>query len=158
MAPPGVRFLLGDVPKYLLPLELPLLVHVVVLVLLRVYNWTPSVGLIILVWLFVLPVYHQARSTYTHFIHVREARRLEARLVPKVKGKLPANVDLLYKGLMKKTLYLGDGLIAWTQTHGTTFSVTTVGDTRIFTINPENLKRILATDFDNYVKGVSFNT
>lgn len=144
-----------DVAKCFLP---SLVVHAALILLSHIFRWNLSAGIIVLVWLFALPVYLQACSTYTRFTHVREARRLGARLVPRIHGRFPGNVDLLYNGFMKKTIYLGDGLLAWTQTHGTTFSVTTVGDTRILTMNPENLKRILATDFDNYVKGISFNT
>jgi len=81
MAPPGVRFLLGDVPKYLLPLELPLLVHVVVLVLLPCLQLDSLRRLIILVWLSCYPyITRLALLTRTSFTFARQGG-WQARLV-----------------------------------------------------------------------------
>jgi hypothetical protein len=153
--PPGVLFCLV-ILKLLSP---PIVLHVSLRLLSYVYSWSFSTSAFVAVWVFTLPVYVQARSAYTHYVHIREARKLGAELVPSIRGKWPGNLDILYSGgFVRKNSYIGDGLVQHVQTHGTTFALSTLGETRILTMNPENIKRILATDFDNYVKGKSFNT
>lgn len=154
MVAPGVLFCF-DLLQLLVP---PIIVHTSLKLLSYVYSWNISAAVFVVVWIFTLPAYHQARAAYTYSLHAREARRHDAELVPSIRGKWPGNLDVLYNGFIKKGAYLGDGFIAPVKTHGTTFSLTTMGDTRILTINPENIKRVLATDFTSYVKGVSFNT
>ncbi|KAF8577258.1 cytochrome P450 [Ramaria rubella] len=154
MAAPGVVFCV-DISRRLIP---TLLIHASLRIISHIYAWEISTAVYAAVWILFLPLYAQAHSAYTRLVHIREARKLGAELVPSVRGKWPGNIDLLVNGFTKQDLYVGDGLIHWTKIYGTTFAVTTLGDTRILTINPENVKRILASDFDNYVKGVSFNT
>jgi hypothetical protein len=154
MVAPGVLFC-WDLSKLLLP---TILVHASVRLVSYVYSWSIPTAVFVAVWIFTFPAYLEVQATYTRSKHMREARKLGAELIPSVKGKWPGNVDILYNAFIKKGVYLGDGFVARIQTHGSTYALTTLGDTRVLTINPENIKRMLATDFDNYVKGVSFNT
>jgi len=154
MVAPGVLFCL-DILKLLAP---PIFVHALLRLLSYAYSCNLSAAVFVAVWVFTLPAYHKARSAYTQSLHAREARRQGAELVPSLRGKWPGNFDFLYNNFIKQGLYIGDGFVLATKTHGTTFSLTTMGDTRVLTINPENIKRVLATDFGNYVKGTSFNT
>lgn len=154
VVPPGVIFLF-DLSKSFVP---PLALHVSLRLLSDVFSWTLPTSTFVAVWVFTLPVYIQARATYTHFMQSREARRLGAELVPQIKGKWPGNLDLLLRSLRRKTVYIGEELERNVKQHGTTFGVSIMGDVRITTIHPENIKRILATEFDNYVKGKAFNS
>ncbi|KAG2056638.1 cytochrome P450 [Suillus hirtellus] len=62
----------------------------------------------------------------------RKANRLGARLVPRIHGKLPGNLDKVVKMVLKnENEYLGRPI-------------------------EDEIKTILATDFDNYVKGAKF--
>ena len=154
MVAPGLLSCL-DILKLLVP---PISIHASLRLLSYAYSWNLPAAVLVAVWIFTLPAYHQIRAAYIHSLHSREARRLGAELIPSIKGKWPGNLDFLYNSFIKKGLYIGDGIIAPMKALGTTYSLTTMGDTRIITINPENIKQILATDFTNYVKGVSFNT
>ena len=154
MAPPGVQFC-WYIFKFLLP---PIVVHTSLRLFSYLYSWSVPSAVFAAVWIFTIPAYIQAHASYVHYVHTCEARKLGADLVPSIRGKWPGNLDILYNNFVRKGVYIGDGYMNLVQTHGTTFALPTPGDTRILTMNPENIKRVLATDFDNYVKGVSFNS
>lgn len=159
---PGVYFLCTAIPTAIAP---PLIVHLSLLYLSHFY----SHSLVALVWIFTLPTFWYLQATYTHFQRVRDARRLGAKLVPLVSGesfvftgsciqliallgKWPGNIDLLWTNFFGRDLYLGDGFTKAIETHGTTFSNSVLGDYRILTANPENMKLVLSTDFVHFEK------
>lgn len=150
----GFRFCF-DVLKLLVP---TFLVHASLRLLSYAYSWNIPAAIFIVVSIFTLPAYYHARTTCIYYLQLRETRRLGAELVPSLRGKWPGNLDILYNSLFRKTMYPGDSFMMPVGKLGTTYAITIAGDTKILTINPENVKRILATDFTNYVKGVSFNT
>ncbi|KAF8522182.1 cytochrome P450 [Hysterangium stoloniferum] len=154
--PPGARFCADIFKSFLLP---PLLAHMGLRLISVIFAVHFSSAYIAAVWIFTLPIYLRLCDSYTNLIDSREARRLGAKLVPSVPGKWPGNIDLLYNVFLKKDLYPGDGVTNWVRgNNGTTFALSTLGETRLVTMNPENVKRVLATDFDNYVKGEFFNS
>ncbi|KAF8577266.1 CYP63 cytochrome P450 monooxygenase-like protein [Ramaria rubella] len=92
-----------------------------------------------------------------HLVHVRDARRLGAELIVQTPGKLPGNIDLLWTNFFGQDLYLGDGFAKAIDKYGTTFANKVLGDFRVVTANPQNVKQLLATDFHSYEKGPKFN-
>lgn len=78
--------------------------------------------------------------------------------MPRVEGVLPGNLDLLYKGFSAdKSEYLGEPWLSPMRRLGTTFAVRILRDQRLCTLNPKNIQKILATDFEVYCKGKLFD-
>ncbi|KAI3611978.1 cytochrome p450 monooxygenase pc-3 [Moniliophthora roreri] len=84
----------------------------------------------------------------------REAYAMGARLVPRVHGKLPGNLDVLRQ--MMVNWRKGDGLGEVIEEKGPIFNMHVLWDDMIVTIWPEHLHILLASDFPNYVKGERF--
>jgi len=87
----------------------------------------------------------------------RRAAAIGARIVPRVNGKWPGNVDILIRLLDNWRLgYPSDGFVEWMDELGSTFDLHIFWEDVIFTAEPELIKTILVTDFPNYVKGDKF--
>ncbi|KAJ7459777.1 cytochrome P450 [Mycena latifolia] len=121
-------------------------------------------GILIPTWLLIslsaasVPLYTVLRLTLRNFHHRREATELGARLAPTSNnGKWPGNLDLLIE-MQKiwKTGYPGDGLRELIEEVGPVANLRVLWDNIILTTSPEHIKIILATDFNNYVKGEKF--
>ena len=128
-----------------------------------------------------LPAWHWLRARIRRARTARAAQRRGARVAPRADGVLPWNVDLLVDGCtVNRSRYLGDPLLAVFDLAGRggravhkhidqqggdvgrggraeTCSLEILGDDRLLTMNPENIKKVLATEFDNYRKGGLFN-
>ncbi|KAF8585830.1 cytochrome P450 [Ramaria rubella] len=112
------------------------------------------------IYAFSFPIYGHITSRLYRLKVALAARRLGARVVKRIDGSLPWNIDLLVQGFTaSRTDYLGDQVLSgWGSVEGEhTFSVEILGDNRIITMNPRNIQKILATDFDMYCKGSLFN-
>ncbi|TFK72654.1 cytochrome P450 [Pluteus cervinus] len=105
----------------------------------------------------------------------RDAAAVGARLAPRAEGVYPGNYDILttmlnnwkfgYPGMLTLLILVmtiigcydeGDGLWDILETKGPTFNMRIFWDDLVFTSHPEHLKLILATDFNNFVKGNRF--
>ncbi|KAJ7510439.1 cytochrome P450, partial [Mycena galericulata] len=87
------------------------------------------------------------------------AKSLGARLPPRVRGKWPGNIDVLrYLLAIYETGYLGDGFYGLVDSLGPVFNLRLLWITHVFTVCPEHIQIILATNFNNYVKGQSFRS
>ncbi|KAJ2921173.1 hypothetical protein H1R20_g15922, partial [Candolleomyces eurysporus] len=91
---------------------------------------------------------------YRKWRHQQQAEKLGARLAPVIDSRSIGN----YKFLIKlneawKRGYPGDGLWGYTEEVGTIFNCNVVFEDSIYTLEPEHVKRVLATDFDNFPKG-----
>lgn len=152
---PGVRFLITTgIPAFLGP---PVLVHAL-LIFLSHFNLiliTPTI--LICTYLFALPVYVLLSIRVSILREIWGAYRLGARVIPRVEGILPGNLDILYKGFADKSKYIGELWLSPIRNHGTTFSIRVLRDQRLCTLNPKNIQKILALDFDLYRKGSLFN-
>ncbi|KAJ7183187.1 cytochrome P450 [Mycena filopes] len=96
-----------------------------------------------------------AKSVYERF----HAYSLGARFAPKVTGRWPGNIDVLRKILqIYETGYLGDGFYGMVESLGPVFELTLLWSPLLFTVSPEHVQIILATDFNNYVKGKRFRS
>ncbi|KAJ7465949.1 cytochrome P450 monooxygenase pc-1 [Mycena latifolia] len=98
-----------------------------------------------------------ARNVATSAYHKQDAERMGARLAPRLRGKWPGNFDFISK-LMQAyvTGYLGDGLYELVDSLGPVFDIWPLWQNVIFTVSPEHIQIILATDFNNYIKGHRF--
>ncbi|RXW17453.1 hypothetical protein EST38_g8392 [Candolleomyces aberdarensis] len=73
---------------------------------------------------------------YRKWRHQQQAEKLGARLAPVIDSRS-----------------IGDGLWEYTEEIGTIFNCNVVFEDCIYTLEPEHVKRVLATDFDNFPKG-----
>ncbi|KAG2105762.1 cytochrome P450 [Suillus discolor] len=81
----------------------------------------------------------------------RKATRLGARLVPRIQGKWPGNLDKLVNVILTLEVeYLGQ------PNSGPTLNYRCLWEDYIVTTEPQHVKTILVTDFHNYVKGAKF--
>ena len=64
-------------------------------------------------------------------------------------GKFPGNIDLLWK-FFGPNVYMGDGFAQVFEEKGATFSLTILGEYRMVTRSPQNMKKILATEFESF--------
>ncbi|KAE9407488.1 cytochrome P450 [Gymnopus androsaceus JB14] len=114
-------------------------------------------------WLFVtvsaviLPGLITCRVLYKDWKLRREAARLGARIAPKWRGSWVGNLDHL-RLMMQNfwTGYPGDGLWEAAEELGPVFNINILWEDTVFTTCPEHIQIILATDFNNYVKGENF--
>ncbi|GLB44358.1 putative cytochrome P450 monooxygenase [Lyophyllum shimeji] len=105
-----------------------------------------------------IPFLFTARVIYKRFSDRRQAAALGARLAPEINGKLIGNLDIL--STMRRlwdTGYPADGLIEVMCDKGPTVNMRIMWVDMVFTSCPEHIKAILATDFNNYAKGMRFH-
>ncbi|KAG2055982.1 cytochrome P450 monooxygenase pc-3 [Suillus hirtellus] len=87
----------------------------------------------------------------------RKATRLGARLVPRIQGRWPANLDKLVNTIQRfKVEYLGQPVLDEMKELGPTLNYRCLWEDYIVTTEPQHVKTILVTDFHNYVKGAKF--
>ncbi|KNZ78574.1 Cytochrome P450 52E1 [Termitomyces sp. J132] len=94
---------------------------------------------------------------YKSFDDRRQAAKLGARLARRIDGKSLGNVDIL--ATMRRlweTGYIADGLIGYIGQGDPVVNLRILWSNIIFTVWPEHIKMILATDFPNYEKGKRF--
>ncbi|KAG2143713.1 cytochrome P450, partial [Suillus clintonianus] len=114
-------------------------------------------------WIFLLgatsslPIGFTLRLLYVGIIRRRQAARMGARLACTVKGKTIGNLDVMLKMVDRfKNGYPGDGLADFVAEFGTCFNLHFMYEDLIFTVEPSHIKTILASDFENYIKGNKF--
>ncbi|KAH7882560.1 cytochrome P450 [Phlebopus sp. FC_14] len=87
----------------------------------------------------------------------RRAAALGARLIPRIRGRWPGNADELWNMVRRaETDYIGQALWEQNKIHGPTVNLRFLWEDIIVTTEPQHVKTILATDFNNYVKGEKF--
>ncbi|KAJ7755198.1 cytochrome P450 [Mycena metata] len=147
--PPGLAHLARILPPALLPCavtyfflsRVPLLLDWGVLPL-----WSRVLGTIV-----APPI---VAYVYNEYQQAREAASLGAVRLPVVYDRWPGGLSLISK--MAKSFkegYPGDFLEEWCEQYGNTLVTKVLFQSGIFTTEPEYIKIILATDFDNYWKG-----
>ncbi|KAJ7833278.1 cytochrome P450 monooxygenase pc-3 [Mycena leptocephala] len=108
----------------------------------------------ILVTLFAPPVCGILVHFYKKYQNTRDAAARGATPIPVVYDKWPGGISLITSVLKSFTAgYPGDFLQDWCERYGNTVTANLMFTPTIFTIEPEYIKRILATEFDNYWKG-----
>ncbi|TFK68753.1 cytochrome P450 [Pluteus cervinus] len=104
-----------------------------------------------------LPSYIIFKVQSTERAHRREAAAAGGRLVPRVQGRLLGNFDQLTT-LVGKWLngYPGDGFQDLVDEYGAAVNTRVLWTDSVFSCSPEYTKLILASGFENYVKGERF--
>ncbi|KAF7352323.1 hypothetical protein MVEN_01196000 [Mycena venus] len=105
----------------------------------------------VLVVLLAQPAMAIILHIYTEFKNSRDAASRGAVTPPVAYDRWPGGWGLMKA--MSKTEYPGDFLIDWFEQYGNTFTAKVAFNSTIFTIEPEYVKAILATDFDHFYKG-----
>ncbi|KAJ6513501.1 cytochrome P450 monooxygenase pc-1 [Mycena vulgaris] len=154
MVSPGVDFLIRSSPILAIPLTVglglpPLCAHLSGLAL---PPWA-AIALAIA----SLPLYAFFSVLRRDWRHRRAAAALGARLVPVVKGTSIGSIDILKQMRFNRAFgYPADGLREAVAELGPTVNFKVLWMDTILTTAPEHIKLILATDFNNYVKGERF--
>ncbi|KAF5342731.1 hypothetical protein D9757_014479 [Collybiopsis confluens] len=97
------------------------------------------------------PLYALVQGWYTDFQNARRAAEMGAVLAPVVKEssfKIRSSIVRSFNGG-----YTGDAFYEWMQQYGFTYQMKIFGERRMMTVEPEHIKAILATSFDNFEKG-----
>lgn len=104
-----------------------------------------------------VPTIAAARIILTRLKQRREAAALGAKMIPTAKGKWIGNADV-FRTMQHNFLYgyPGDGLDELLKERGPVANLRVFWSDLVFTASPEHVKLILATDFENYVKGARF--
>ncbi|KAK7057643.1 cytochrome P450 [Favolaschia claudopus] len=150
--PPGLRFLGRTlvIPTCLFLLLQAIVTH-------PVHGFGLSMWTAPIVAAFALVAFTLARNILVGITHAKEAHAMGARIIPRARGTWPGSVDLMRKMLTAyKTGYLGDSFAALVQALGPVMNIRVLWQDKIFTVAPEHIQMILATDFKNYVKGKQF--
>ncbi|EJD03502.1 cytochrome P450 monooxygenase pc-1 [Fomitiporia mediterranea MF3/22] len=156
MLSPGLKLLLVKSPK--------LLAHLLTIALLY-YGSSKYFGFILRWPLFLkllgglglVPITALVQVTWTQLRNKWAARRMGAILPPLVKSYLPGSVDTLrYVFEHERSGYLGDDALVHIKDLGRTFNWRLFWMDKIITTEPEHVKAVLATEFENYEKGDVF--
>ncbi|KAE9388190.1 cytochrome P450 [Gymnopus androsaceus JB14] len=129
MIPPG--------PRYLFRLAFPQVISVI-------YS-TPSSAF------FAYPAYLLARLWLRDHRNSRRAAELGAVRPPAVKESSYSIVSAIVNSFNNG--YTGDCFFEWTKQYGYIFRMKTYGEERIMTVEPEHIKAIMATKFEDFEKG-----
>ncbi|KAJ7853332.1 cytochrome P450 [Mycena olivaceomarginata] len=128
-----------------------------------VHYLSKRAGVDIPVWITVLltatslPLYVTYRVWRKDTLQRREADAMGARIAPTVQGKWLGNIDWMRQLVhLRAHGYPGDGLNEVIAELGPVLNMRVLWMDSIFTVCPEHIKLILATDFNNYEKGERF--
>ncbi|THU78313.1 cytochrome P450 [Dendrothele bispora CBS 962.96] len=124
----------------------------ITLLLLKLLQQSPfGVNLPTWAWVAALVSVHPANwivSTLYNMHRVKkEAAARGAILVPRVKGGIFELIGKIRNG------YMAEGFFEWSRQYGQTYIFPIFGVDRIMTMEPEHIKAILATQFDDFHKG-----
>ncbi|TFK35037.1 cytochrome P450 monooxygenase pc-3 [Crucibulum laeve] len=152
--PPGLLYLFHNLPSVLLPPSLVFISHKI---------GQSHLDIVLPIWAVVvaaflsLPFALFFKVSYANFKNARDAEAHGAVLPPQVYDPIPGSVSLLMMALENfKTGYPGDMFVEWAQKYGNIFNFKILFENRFFTCEPEHIKAILATQFDNFEKGPQF--
>ncbi|KAH9927640.1 cytochrome P450 [Fomitopsis serialis] len=96
------------------------------------------------------------RLQYADWMHRRDARRMGARPIPRVRGRWPGNLDI-YLQLLKAyhTTYLGSfHLKLFEEYHTTTLNLRLLWQDFIITMDAKHQQFVLATGYEHFWRGV----
>jgi len=103
------------------------------------------------------PLYDTFSSLVKRKLEDRYIASIGAVRTPELDGKSIANLDVLQQLMhVKEHGYPCEYLDDWLTAYGMTYNIRVLWEDQIFTVDPENVKALLATDFDNFEKGTKF--
>ncbi|CEL62808.1 Cytochrome P450 52A1 OS=Candida tropicalis GN=CYP52A1 PE=1 SV=3 [Rhizoctonia solani AG-1 IB] len=105
-------------------------------------------------YVFAVPAFWGVRNVVRDALREREAKRLGARVIPRVKGKWPGNIDIMIKLVASvHGSYVASVWDELSKEYGNTFNMRLLWDDMIVTIDHDVIKFILATGFSSFGKG-----
>ncbi|KAJ3794567.1 cytochrome P450 [Lentinula aff. detonsa] len=149
-APPGLTFLF----RLAIPQIYSLLASYVALIFLK--GQRPafsafSTWIYLICGLLLRPLLLSARSWYSEVLDNRKAVELGAVQPPMVQGSSNELRSAILQSFSHG--YTGDCYFEWIKRYGYAFRMKIYGEKRLMTTEPEHIKAILATQFDNFEKG-----
>ncbi|TDL19801.1 cytochrome P450 [Rickenella mellea] len=109
--------------------------------------------------IFGTPAVIAAKLAWDSYSDKRRARALGAVEVPQWAGKWPGSLDVLLLVLKKfKSGYPADGFWEPIEKLGPVLNIRVLWINQIFTCQPEHIKALLATQFNNFEKGKVFHS
>ncbi|KAJ7826815.1 cytochrome P450 monooxygenase pc-3 [Mycena olivaceomarginata] len=152
--PPGLVYLAQVLPVTLLPSVLTYVFLARILPLLGVVAPLPLWSCL-LAAVVAQPAGVIIGHLFTEWRYARDAASRGAVHIPEIPDTWPGGLSLLAE--IRKSSYPGDFLLDWCDRWGNTIVAKLLFDRAIFTLEPEYIKAVLATDFDNYWKGTDAN-
>ncbi|KAF7343941.1 hypothetical protein MVEN_01682900 [Mycena venus] len=149
--PPGLTYLAQTLPITLLPSVATYVFLTRIVPLLNLGLPPLPVWSCVVAALIAQPVGVVITYIYKEFQYARDAASRGAVSIPAVYDKWPGGFSLI--AALRKSSYPGDFLLDWCDRYGNTVMAKVLYDRLIFTTEPEHVKAILATEFDNYWKG-----
>ncbi|KAJ6614110.1 cytochrome P450 monooxygenase pc-3 [Mycena sp. CBHHK59/15] len=154
MVSPGVAFLARISPRIL---GLPVALGFGLSQLCKQLGLPTPTWLLVIFAIASLPLYVTVSVILRDFRDRRAAAALGARLVPVVMGKSIGSIDILKEMRFNRAFgYPADGLNEAVKKLGQIVNFKVLWMDTILTVSPEHIKLMLATDFNNYVKGERF--
>ncbi|KAJ7454123.1 cytochrome P450 [Mycena latifolia] len=148
--PPGIVYLSKQLPKVLAP---ALMVYCGKLLAELWFGVVISPWIATAVYILSGPAVLTVIVQYRDYVVRREAAAHGAILCPSIPGSI-GGIHMLFS--KTEDLYPGEPLAVLGSELGHTFSIRLLFQNRIFTAEPENIKAILATDFNSFEKGGEF--
>ncbi|KAF8905815.1 cytochrome P450 [Gymnopilus junonius] len=152
--PPGIAYLIRSSPQLLPP---PALAYALVRLASSYYDLVIPGWVLALAMFLSLPLALTISITWADFLVWQDARRMGAELPPTVKDSLPGGMSrVLQAAKTFKTGYPGQllsNLLFCREIGGYTFNGRTMFQNRIVTCEPEYIKAILSSQFDEFEKG-----
>ncbi|KAG6874015.1 hypothetical protein C0995_007972 [Termitomyces sp. Mi166 len=152
--PPGPVYFANRLPALLVPL---FSVYLLNRVLGSRFHTVLPTWLVIVSAIFAIPLGVLVKFSYIDFINRRNAAASDAVLPPRVKDRYPFGLGLLIESINNlKTGYPGEFFDTLGEKYGNTFNLRILFEDRIFTVEPEYMKAVLASQFDDFEKGPNF--
>ncbi|KAJ7499680.1 cytochrome P450 monooxygenase pc-2 [Mycena latifolia] len=154
--PPGVVYLGRSMPLTLLPCAVAYAFLTRILPLFEI--GTLPLWFRVLLALLSQPAGLTLIYLYNEYQHAQDATSRGAAMIPVVYDKWPGSLSLISKirdGFQMG--YPGDFIRDWCDQYGNTIMTKILFERVVFTVEPEYIKAILATDFDSYWKGPTNN-
>ncbi|KAF8632403.1 hypothetical protein AX17_004844 [Amanita inopinata Kibby_2008] len=152
--PPGLVWIIQRLPSLVAPLAL---VHLLRKSVSAYIGFTLPIWATVLAGILLLPFAFALQIQLKNYKDRRDAEKLGAVLPPVIKDESiwPFGIGILKRNLQSFTNneYLGELFFDWSEQYGWTFNLRTFAENRMFTSEPEYIKAILATQFDNHGKG-----
>ncbi|KAH7930343.1 cytochrome P450 [Leucogyrophana mollusca] len=152
--PPGIVYLVQNLPRFLLPAAL---VYGANRLSQAVLGTSIPAGLRIPSYLLSLPLAFTLSILYSEYDEKRQATARGAVLVPRAHSKWPGGLDILARLVENfKSGYLGEVVANEMEIHGNTVNIRALFGNCVCTTEPEYIKAILATKFNSFAKGPVF--
>lgn len=118
----------------------------------RHWVWTASL------YILSIPVSEAILAIQSSKRKRRECKELGATPIPKVVGKRLGNFDVLKELIAaEENEYPGDIFLRWAKQYGPTYDMNILWASQIVTIDPENVRFVLSSEFSSFEKGEKFH-